>query len=199
MRDHTRGFVGFPRSGPAERETVRNRAQVGISIGHGPPTSTRGHTASPSDWIARCQIFADHYSHRRRRVNGKEWEDANPKIAGIHAKAHGLRTIGKRSKRFSGRVQKLVTKHGTKPWRLGRSSGRGRVPKDIVIQSARTSFLGEGCQSRGLSRILYEGLLLDLGWSGGAALRGGPMSGDSANLLRREQRHSGGDDIVHVG
>ncbi len=64
------------------------------------------------DLIAEmARIFLDHYFHiGGDEVNGKEW-NANPKIQAF-MKAHGIRNNEALQAYFSGRVQKLVTKHG---------------------------------------------------------------------------------------
>src|SRR6266481_8565696 len=82
-----------------------------------------------------ARIFPDHYFHiGGDEVNGKEW-DANPKIQAF-MRDHGIKNNDALQAYFSGRVQKLVVKHGkiVVGWDEVLVPG---VPKDIVIQSWR--------------------------------------------------------------
>jgi len=82
-----------------------------------------------------AKLFPDHYFHiGGDEVNGKEW-DANPKIQAFK-KAHDLKNNDALQAYFSGRVQKLVVKHGKAVIGWDEVLVEG-VPKDIVIQSWR--------------------------------------------------------------
>jgi hexosaminidase len=142
-----------------------------------------------------AKIFPDHYFHiGGDEVNGKEWA-ANPKIQAF-MKAHGIKNNEELQAYFSGRVQKLVTKHGKTVvgWDEVLVAG---VPKDIVIQSWRGQASLAQAAKQGYRGILSNGYYLDLGWSAARHYAVDPMSGDAANLSREEkQRILGGESCM---
>jgi hexosaminidase len=142
-----------------------------------------------------ARIFPDHYFHiGGDEVNGKEW-DANPKIQAF-MKAQGIKNNEALQAYFSGRVQKLVTKHGKTVvgWDEVLVSG---VPKDIVIQSWRGQASLAQAAKQGYRGILSSGYYLDLGWSAARHYAVDPMSGDAANLSAEEkQRILGGESCM---
>ncbi len=142
-----------------------------------------------------ARIFPDHYFHiGGDEVNGKEW-DANPKIQAF-MKAQGIKNNEALQAYFSGRVQKLVTKHGKTVigWDEVLVSG---VPKDIVIQSWRGQASLAQAAKQGYRGILSNGYYLDLGWSAARHYAVDPMSGDAANLSAEEkQRILGGESCM---
>jgi hexosaminidase len=124
-----------------------------------------------------ARIFPDHYFHiGGDEVNGKEW-DANPKIQAF-MKAHGLKNNQALQAYFSGRVQKLVTKHGKAVVGWDEVLVEG-VPKDIVIQSWRGQASLAQAAKQGYRGILSNGYYLDLGWSAARHYAVDPMSGES--------------------
>src|SRR3982074_3345666 len=130
--------------------------------------------------------FSDHYFHiGGDEVNGKEW-DANPKIQAF-MKAHGIKNNEALQAFFSGRVQKLVTKHGKAVVGWDEVLVEG-VPKDIVIQSWRGQASLAQAAKQGYRGILSNGYYLDLGWSAARHYAVDPMSGDAANLSAEERR-----------
>jgi len=142
-----------------------------------------------------ARIFPDHYFHiGGDEVNGKEW-DANPKIQAF-MKARGIKNNEALQAYFSGRVQKLVTKHGKTVVGWDEVLVPG-VPKDIVIQSWRGQASLAQAAKQGYRGILSNGYYLDLGWSAARHYAVDPMSGDAANLSAEEkQRILGGESCM---
>jgi hexosaminidase len=142
-----------------------------------------------------ARVFPDHYFHiGGDEVNGKEW-DANLKIQAF-MKAHGIKNNEGLQAYFSGRVQKLVTKHGKTVIGWDEVLVEG-VPKDIVIQSWRGQASLAKAAKQGYRGILSNGYYLDLGWSAARHYAVDPMSGDAANLSPQEkQRILGGESCM---
>jgi len=142
-----------------------------------------------------AKLFPDHYFHiGGDEVNGKEW-DANPKIQAFK-KAHDLKNNDALQAYFSGRVQKLVVKHGKAVIGWDEVLVEG-VPKDIVIQSWRGQAALAKAAQQGYRGILSNGYYLDLGWSAARHYAVDPMSGDAANLSADEkQRILGGESCM---
>ena len=142
-----------------------------------------------------ARIFPDHYFHiGGDEVNGKEW-DANPKIQAF-MKAHEIKNNQALQAHFSGRVQKLVTKHGKTVVGWDEVLVEG-VPKDIVIQSWRGQASLAQAAKQGYRGILSNGYYLDLGWSAARHYAVDPMSGDATNLSAEErQRILGGESCM---
>jgi hexosaminidase len=142
-----------------------------------------------------AKVFPDHYFHiGGDEVNGKEW-DANPKIQAF-MKARGIKNNEALQAYFSGRVQRLVTKHGKTVvgWDEVLVAG---VPKDIVIQSWRGQASLAQAAKQGYRGILSNGYYLDLGWSAARHYAVDPLSGDAANLSAEEkQRILGGESCM---
>ncbi len=133
-----------------------------------------------------ARLFPDHYFHiGGDEVNGKEW-DANPKIQAF-MKAHELKNNEALQAYFSGRVQKLVTKHGKTVVGWDEVLVEG-VPKDIVIQSWRGQASLAKAATQGFRGILSNGYYLDLGWPAARHYAVDPMSGDAASLSAEEKR-----------
>src|SRR6266436_7373612 len=142
-----------------------------------------------------ARIFPDRYFHiGGDEVNGKEW-DANPKIQAF-MKAQGIKNNEALQAYFSGRVQKLVVKHGKVVIGWDEVLVPG-VPKDIVIQSWRGQASLAQAAKQGYRGILSNGYYLDLGWSAARHYAVDPMSGDAANLSAEEkQRILGGESCM---
>ncbi len=142
-----------------------------------------------------AKIFPDHFFHiGGDEVNGKEW-DANPKIQAF-MKEHAIKNNEALQAYFSGRVQKLVTKHGkiVVGWDEVLVPG---VPKDIVIQSWRGQASLALAAKQGFRGILSNGYYLDLGWPAARHYAVDPMSGDAANLSPEEkERILGGESCM---
>jgi len=141
------------------------------------------------------RVFPDHYFHiGGDEVNGKEW-DANPKIQAF-MKAHAIKNNEALQAYFSGRVQKLVTKHGKTVIGWDEVLVEG-VPKDIVIQSWRGQASLAKAAKQGYRGILSNGYYLDLGWSAARHYAVDPMSGDAASLSPQDkQRILGGESCM---
>ncbi|HEX7696626.1 MAG TPA: family 20 glycosylhydrolase [Candidatus Acidoferrum sp.] len=190
----TAWFVGHPElaSGKGPYEIER---RWGVFDPAMDPTNERVYKFLDDLIGEMAKIFPDHYFHiGGDEVNGKEW-DANPKIQGF-MKAHGIRNNEALQAFFSGRVQKLVTKHGKTVvgWDEVLVSG---VPKDIVIQSWRGQASLAQAAKQGYRGILSNGYYLDLGWSAARHYAVDPMSGDAANLSAEEkQRILGGESCM---
>src|SRR6266704_5314270 len=142
-----------------------------------------------------ARLFPDHYFHiGGDEVNGKAW-DANPKIQAF-MKAHGIKNNPGLQAYFSGRVQKLVVRHGKTVIGWDEVLVPG-VPKDIVIQSWRGQASLAQAAKQGFRGILSNGYYLDLGWPAWRHYAVDPMSGDAANLSAEEkQRILGGESCM---
>src|SRR5882762_6119154 len=190
----TAWFVGHPElaSGKGPYEIER---RWGIFDPAMDPTSEKVYKFL-DDFIGEmARIFPDHYFHiGGDEVNGKEW-DANPKIQ-AYMKAHEIKNNQALQAYFSGRVQKLVTKHGKTVVGWDEVLVEG-VPKDIVIQSWRGQASLAQAAKQGYRGILSNGYYLDLGWSAARHYAVDPLSGDAANLSAEEkQRILGGESCM---
>jgi hexosaminidase len=190
----TAWFVGHPElaSGKGPYEIER---RWGIFDPAMDPTSEKVYKFL-DDFIGEmARIFPDHYFHiGGDEVNGKEW-DANPRIQAF-MKANGIKNNEALQAYFSGRVQKLVIKHGKTVVGWDEVLVEG-VPKDIVIQSWRGQASLAQAAKQGYRGILSNGYYLDLGWSAARHYAVDPMSGDAANLSPEEkQRILGGESCM---
>src|SRR6266571_2384407 len=190
----TAWFVGHPElaSGKGPYEIER---KWGIFDAAMDPTSEKVYKFL-DDFIGEmARIFPDHFFHiGGDEVNGQEW-DANPKIQAF-MKAQGIKNNEALQAYFSGRVQKLVTKHGKAVVGWDEVLVPG-VPKDIVIQSWRGQASLAKAAKQGYRGILSNGYYLDLGWSAARHYAVDPMSGDAASLSPQEkQRILGGESCM---
>ncbi|HEY6267277.1 MAG TPA: family 20 glycosylhydrolase [Candidatus Acidoferrum sp.] len=195
MPGHTTAwFVGHPElaSGKGPYEIER---KWGIFDPAMDPTSEKVYKFLDELIGEMAKLFPDHYFHiGGDEVNGKEW-NANPKIQ-AYMKAHGIKDNEALQGYFSGRVQKLVTKHGKTVVGWDEVLVEG-VPKDIVIQSWRGQASLAKAAKQGYRGILSNGYYLDLGWSAARHYAVDPMSGDAANLSPEEkQRILGGESCM---
>ncbi len=190
----TAWFVGHPElaSGKGPYEIER---RWGIFDPAMDPTNERVYKFLDEFIGEMARIFPDHYFHiGGDEVNGKEW-DVNPKIQAF-MKAQGIKNNEALQAYFSGRVQKLVVKHGKVVIGWDEVLVPG-VPKDIVIQSWRGQASLAQAAKQGYRGILSNGYYLDLGWSTGRHYAVDPMSGDAANLSAEEkQRILGGESCM---
>src|SRR5712692_6197301 len=190
----TAWFVGHPElaSGPGPYEIER---KWGVFDPAMDPTNEKVYKFLDELIGEMAKVFPDHFFHiGGDEVNGKEW-DANPKIQAF-MKAHGLKDNEALQAYFSGRVQKLVTRHGkiVVGWDEVLVPG---VPKDIVIQSWRGQASLAQAAKQGYGGILSNGYYLDLGWSAARHYAVDPMSGDAASLSAEEkQRILGGESCM---
>src|SRR5713226_2732398 len=190
----TAWFVGHPElaSGKGPYEIER---QWGIFDPAMDPTNEKVYKLLDDLIGEMARIFPDHFFHiGGDEVNGKEW-DANPKIQ-AYMKDHGIKSNDALQAYFSGRVQKLVVKHGkiVVGWDEVLVPG---VPKDIVIQSWRGQVSLAQAAKQGFRGILSNGYYLDLGWPAARHYAVDPMSGDAANLAPEEkQRILGGESCM---
>src|SRR2546422_4524373 len=170
----TAWFVGHPElaSGKGPYEIER---RWGVFDPAMDPTSERVYKFLDEFIGEMGKIFPDHYFHiGGDEVNGKEW-DANPKIRAF-MKSQGIKNNQELQAYFSGRVQKLVTKHGKTGVGWDEVLVPG-VPKDIVIQSWRGQASLAQAAKQSYRGILSNGYYLDLGWSAARHYAVDPMSG----------------------
>jgi hexosaminidase len=190
----TAWFVGHPElaSGKGPYEIER---RWGIFDPAMDPTNEKLYKFLDEFISEMARIFPDHFFHiGGDEVNGKEW-DANPKIQAFK-KEHGLQSNDALQAYFSGRVQKLVVKHGKTVVGWDEVLVPG-VPKDIVIQSWRGQASLAQAAKQGYRGILSNGYYLDLGWPAARHYAVDPMSGDAANLSPEEkQRVLGGESCM---
>jgi len=190
----TAWFVGHPElaSGKGPYEIER---RWGIFDPAMDPTNERVYKFLDEFIGEMARIFPDHYFHiGGDEVNGKEW-DANPKIQAF-MKAQGIKSNEALQAYFSGRVQKLVVKHGKVVIGWDEVLVPG-VPKDIVIQSWRGQASLAQAAKQGYRGILSNGYYLDLGWPAARHYAVDPMGGDAANLSAEEkQRILGGESCM---
>src|SRR5882762_6650877 len=190
----TAWFVGHPElaSGKGPYEIER---RWGIFDAAMDPTSERVYKLLDDFISEMAKTFPDRFFHiGGDEVNGKEW-DANPKIQ-AYMKAHGIKNGQGLQAYFSGRVQKLVVKHGkvVVGWDEVLVPG---VPNDIVIQSWRGPASLAQAAKQGYRGILSNGYYLDLGWPAARHYAIDPMGGDAANLAPEEkQRILGGESCM---
>src|SRR6266404_5485048 len=181
----TAWFVGHPElaSGKGPYEIER---RWGIFDPAMDPTNEKTYKFLDELVAEMAKLFPDHYFHiGGDEVNGKEW-DANPKIQEFK-KSHGIKNNEALQAYFSGRVQKLVTKHGKTVVGWDEVLVPG-VPKDIVIQSWRGQASLAQAGKQGFRGILSNGYYLDLGWPAARHYATDPLSGDAANLSPEEKQ-----------
>jgi hexosaminidase len=181
----TAWFVGYPdlASGPGPYQIERKWGVMDPAMD---PTNDKTYKFL-DDFIGEmAKVFPDHYFHvGGDEVNGKQW-DANPKIQEFK-KAHNIKDNKELQAYFSGRVQKLVTKHGKAVVGWDEVFIPG-VPKDIVIQSWRGQASLAEAASQGYRGILSNGYYLDLGWTTARHYAVDPMGGAAANLTPEQQK-----------
>ncbi len=181
----TAWFVGHPElaSGPGPYEIERG---WGIFDPAMDPTNEKTYKFLDELVAEMTKLFPDHYFHiGGDEVNGKEW-DANPKIQEFK-KSHNLESNDALQAYFSGRVQKIVTRHGKAVVGWDEVFIPG-VPKDIVIQSWRGQASLAQAATQGYHGILSNGYYLDLGWPAARHYAVDPMSGPGANLTPGQQQ-----------
>jgi hexosaminidase len=181
----TSWFVGYPElaSGPGPFSVEK---KWGIMDPAMDPTNEKLYKFL-DDFIGEmAKLFPDHYFHiGGDEVNGKAW-DANPKIQEFK-KTHNFKTNEELQAYFSGRVQKLVNKHGksTVGWDEIFVPG---APKDIVIHSWRGPKALAAAAQQGYQGILSNGYYIDLMWSAAQHYAVDPLSGDAAALSPDDQK-----------
>jgi hexosaminidase len=181
----TAWFVGHPElaSGPGPYQIERKWGVMDPAMD---PTNEKTYKFL-DDFIGEMtKVFPDHFFHiGGDEVNGKQW-DANSKIQEFK-KAHNIKDNKELQAYFSGRVQKLVTKHGKAVVGWDEVFIPG-VPKDIVIQSWRGQASLAEAASQGYRGILSNGYYIDLGWSAARHYAVDPMGGAAANLTPEQQK-----------
>jgi hexosaminidase len=181
----TAWFVGYPELASGAGPYAIER-RWGIFDPAMDPTSEKTYKFLDGLIAEMARLFPDHFFHiGGDEVNGKEW-DANPKIREF-LKTHNLKNNDALQAYFSGRVQKLVTKHGKAVIGWDEVFIPG-VPKDVVIQSWRGQASLAQAASQGYRGILSNGYYLDLGWSTGRHYAVDPMGGAAASLTPEQQK-----------
>ncbi|HEX4378912.1 MAG TPA: family 20 glycosylhydrolase, partial [Candidatus Acidoferrum sp.] len=181
----TAWFVGYPElaSGPGPYEIERKWGVMDPAMD---PTNEKTYKFLDEFIGEMAKLFPDHYFHvGGDEVNGKQW-DANAKIQEFKT-AHNLKDNKELQAYFSGRVQKLVTKHGKAVVGWDEVFIPG-VPKDIVIQSWRGQASLAEAASQGYHGILSNGYYIDLGWTAARHYAVDPMGGAAANLTPEQQK-----------
>jgi hexosaminidase len=181
----TSWFVGYPElasgSGPYKIER-----EWGVFDPAMDPTRDSTYKFLDTFIDEMADLFPDRYFHiGGDEVNGKEW-DANKKIQDFK-REHNIKTNADLQAYFSGRVQKLVSKHGkiTLGWD---EILQPDVPKSIVIQSWRGQTSLAQAAKGGYSGILSSGYYLDLAWSTARHYAVDPMTGPTADLTDDEKK-----------
>jgi hexosaminidase len=175
----TAWFVGYPElaSGPGPYQIERKWGIFDPAV-----DPTNEHTYKFLDELIgeMTKLFPDQFFHiGGDEVNGKQW-DGNPKIQEFK-RAHNIKDNAGLQAYFTGRVQKLVSKHGktTMGWDEILQPG---FPKDVVIQSWRGQASLAQAAKLGYRGILSHGYYIDLIQSAGQHYAVDPMSGDAAKL-----------------
>jgi hexosaminidase len=175
----TAWFVGYPElaSGPGPYQIGRKWGVFDPAV-----DPTNEHTYKFLDELIgeMTKLFPDQFFHiGGDEVNGKQW-DGNPKIQEFK-RAHNIKDNAGLQAYFTGRVQKLVSKHGktTMGWDEILQPG---FPKDVVIQSWRGQASLAQAAKLGYRGILSSGYYIDLIQSAGQHYSVDPMSGDAAKL-----------------
>jgi hexosaminidase len=181
----TAWFVGHPElaSGPGPYEIER---KWGVYDPAMDPTNEKTYKFLDEFVGEMTKLFPDHYFHiGGDEVKGKQW-DGNAKIQEFK-KSHNLTSNEALQAYFSGRIQKIVTKHGKAVVGWDEVFIPG-VPKDIVIQSWRGQESLAQAAAQGYHGILSNGYYLDLGWPAARHYAVDPSSGAAANLTPEQQR-----------
>ncbi|HEY2361273.1 MAG TPA: family 20 glycosylhydrolase [Candidatus Angelobacter sp.] len=181
----TAWFVGYPElgSGPGPYQIERGWGVFDPAMD---PTRESTYKFLDSFIDEMAELFPDHYFHiGGDEVNGKEW-DANKKVQEFKHE-HQIKSNADLQAYFSGRVQKLVSKHGkiTVGWD---EILQPNVPKSIVIQSWRGQKSLAQAAQQGYSGILSSGYYLDLAWSTSRHYAVDPMTGPTADLSADEKK-----------
>jgi hexosaminidase len=132
-------------------------------------------------------LFPDAYFHiGGDECNGKEWE-ANPRIM-QYMREHGIKDNAALQAYFTGRVQKLVTKHGkiTVGWD---EVLQPDTPKDVVIQSWRGQDSLAQAAQRGYRGILSAGYYIDLNQPASQHYAVDPLNTAAAKLTPEQQNN----------
>ncbi len=181
----TAWFVGYPElaSGPGPYQIERHWGIYGPAMD---PTNEKVYKFLDEFIGEMTKLFPDQYFHiGGDEVNGKEW-DANTKIQ-AYMKAHAIKNNGELQAYFSGRVQKLVAKHGKTVIGWDEVLVPG-VSTDIVIQSWRGQASLAQAAKQGYRGLLSNGYYLDLGWPAARHYAVDPMTGPAAALSADEQK-----------
>ena len=181
----TAWFVAYPElaSGPGPYQIERHWGVYGPAMD---PTNEKVYKFL-DDFIGEmAKLFPDQYFHiGGDEVNGKEW-DENTRIR-AYMQARSIKNNEELQAYFSGRVQKLVLKHGKTVVGWDEVLVPG-VSKDIVIQSWRGQGALAEAAKQGYRGLLSNGYYLDLGWPAARHYAVDPLSGPAATLSSEEQK-----------
>jgi hexosaminidase len=184
----TAWFVGYPElaSGPGPYAIER---EWGVFDPAMDPTREETYKFLDTFIGEMAALFPDAYFHiGGDEVNGKQW-DANPRIQEFK-RAHGWTDKEKSNEElqayFTGRLQKLVKKHGKTMigWDEVLTPD---LPRDVLVQSWRGQKSLAEAARQGVDGILSHGYYLDLMYSAADHYAADPL-GDGASDLNDEQR-----------
>jgi hexosaminidase len=181
----TSWFVGYPElssgKGPYKIETA-----WGIFDPAMDPTRESTYKFIDTFIGEMTALFPDAYFHiGGDECNGKQW-DANPEIK-AYMKAHNLADNAALQAYFTGRVQKIVTRHGkiTEGWD---EVLQPDTPKDVVIQSWRGNKALADAARRGYRGLLSTGYYVDLNQSAEQHYLVDPTGGEAASLTPEQKK-----------
>jgi hexosaminidase len=181
----TAWFVGYPElaSGPGPYQIERHWGVFDPAV-----DPTRDHVYNFLDDLIgeMAKLFPDPYFHiGGDEVNGKQW-DGNPQVQAF-MREHGIKSNQELQTYFTGRVQKLVSKHHKimVGWDEILSPD---IPRDIVIQSWRGPESLAAAAKQGYRGLLSNGYYIDLNWPASRHYLVDPMSGAAANLSTEEKQ-----------
>lgn len=187
----TSWFVGYPQlaSGKGPYEIAREWGVLDPAMD---PIRESTYTFLDGFLAEMTALFPDAYFHvGGDECNGKEW-NANPRIQQF-MQAHAMKDTAALQAYFTGRVQKLVTKHGkiTVGWDEVLQPG---TPKDVVIQSWRGQDSLAQAAHVGNRGLLSWGYYLDLNEPAGQHYAVDPLAKSAAQLNPDEkERILGGE------
>lgn len=175
----TSWFVGYPElaSGKGPYEIERHWGVFDPAMD---PTQESTYAFLDKFIDEMASLFPDAYFHiGGDECNGKEW-DANPRIQ-QYMQLHHLKNNAELQAYFTGRVQKLVTKHhkNTIGWD---EVLQPDTPHDVVIQSWRGPDSLATAARQGYRGLLSAGYYIDLNQSAEEHYAVDPLGGKAANL-----------------
>lgn len=180
----TSWFVGYPElaSGKGPYQIARKWGVLNAAMN---PTMESTYKFLDSFIGEMAGLFPDAYFHiGGDECNGKEW-NANPEIQS-YMHAHNIANNAALQAFFTGRVQKLVAKHG-KIMEGWDEVLQPDTPKDVVIQSWRGQQSLDDAARRGYRSILSTGYYIDLNQAASEHYLVDPLGDNAANLTPTQQ------------
>jgi hexosaminidase len=181
----TAWFVGYPElaSGPGPYQIER---RWGVFDPAMDPTQEGTYRFLDKFIGEMAALFPDKYFHiGGDEVNGKQW-DANPKIQAF-MRVHGLKNKEDLQAYFTGRVEKIIARHGK--IMIGWDEIlRPDLPKEAVVQSWHDQDHLADAVKQGHTALLSYGYYLDQMWTAASHYAVDPISGNAAKLSAEEQQ-----------